>query len=226
MQQIVSITPEIYQVGGYDLSAPADAAVYLIHYNGHAALIDAGGGHGQARLLANIAAAGVAPEQIEYILLTHCHFDHTGGACALREQLRCSVVAHELDAVYIERGDNEVTAATWYGARLQPCTVDQKLTGSQASIDLGGRTLTALHIPGHSPGSVAFVTESAGYKIVFAQDVHGPLDYRLLSDQADYLASLELLLDLEADILCEGHFGIYRGKPAVAGFIRSFLGLF
>ena len=42
-------------------------------------------------------------------------------------------------------------------------------------------------------------------------------------DAADYRRSLELLLALQADVLCEGHYGIYRGKPAVAAFIRQFL---
>jgi glyoxylase-like metal-dependent hydrolase (beta-lactamase superfamily II) len=42
-------------------------------------------------------------------------------------------------------------------------------------------------------------------------------------DAADYRRSLELLLALEADVLCEGHYGIYRGNPAVAAFIRQFL---
>jgi hypothetical protein len=42
-------------------------------------------------------------------------------------------------------------------------------------------------------------------------------------DAAGYRRSLELLLALEADVLCEGHFGIYRDKPAVAAFIRQFL---
>ena len=59
--------------------------------------------------------------------------------------------------------------------------------------------------------------------MVFAQDVHGPLDPGLLSNRTDYLESLERLLDLDADILCEGHYGIFRGKEAVSGFIRSFL---
>ncbi len=36
--------------------------------------------------------------------------------------------------------------------------------------------------------------------------------------------SLKLLISLEADILCEGHFGVYRGKEEVKKFIRSFLG--
>ena len=51
---------------------------------------------------------------------------------------------------------------------------------------------------------------------------NGPLDPRLLSDKKYYFRSLELLLSLEADILCEGHFGVYKGRKAVERFIRSF----
>lgn len=55
------------------------------------------------------------------------------------------------------------------------------------------------------------------------QDVHGPLHPSLLSSHEDYLASLQRLLELDADILCEGHFGIFRGKRAVWDFIRQFM---
>ncbi|MGA9753899.1 MAG: hypothetical protein WBV23_02015, partial [Desulfobaccales bacterium] len=68
-----------------------------------------------------------------------------------------------------------------------------------------------------------YLTESQGLKILFAQDVHGPLHPDLRSDAEAYRRSLELLLSLAADVLCEGHYGIYRGKPAVAAFIRKFL---
>ncbi len=64
---------------------------------------------------------------------------------------------------------------------------------------------------------------SQGLKVVFAQDVHGPLHPSLLSSREDYLDSLQRLLDLDADILCEGHFGIFRGKEAVRDFIRQFM---
>jgi hypothetical protein len=53
--------------------------------------------------------------------------------------------------------------------------------------------------------------------------VHGPLDQSLLSDREDYVNSLNLLLSMEADVLCEGHYGVFRGKEEVADFIRSFL---
>lgn len=219
----IAITNEIFQVGGYGLTAPEDAAIYLIQFDGHQALIDAGTGHGYKRLLSHLKKLGVQPEQIDYLLLTHCHYDHTGGAFELREKFGCPVVAHELDADALECGDNEITAASWYGAKLQSCPVDQRLRGHEIILPLGERSITALHIPGHSPGSLAFIVKSDGQTVLFGQDVHGPLDARLHSNRTDYLASLERLLALEADILCEGHYGIFRGKSAVAEFIRSFL---
>ena len=217
------ITSEIFQVGGSVYTSPEDAAIYLINYGGHAALVDAGCGHAHERLLRNVRDCGVSPEQIEYLLITHCHFDHTGGVSLLKEQLRCTVVAHELEAEYLEQGDDEVTAASWYDASIRPFTVDRRLSGAQEEISLGGRSIRAIHVPGHSPGSVVYLTESEGLRVLFAQDVHGPLAPSLLSNRKEYLHSLRLLISLEADILCEGHYGIYRGKKEAAKFISSFL---
>lgn len=107
----MKITEEIYQVGGSTLTAPSDAAIYLVKFAQHAALIDAGTGRGEIQLLENISSLDTNPSEIELILLTHCHFDHTGGVKALKQRLQCRVIAHELDAPYIERGDNQVTAA-------------------------------------------------------------------------------------------------------------------
>jgi glyoxylase-like metal-dependent hydrolase (beta-lactamase superfamily II) len=62
-----------------------------------------------------------------------------------------------------------------------------------------------------------------GLKIVFAQDVHGALHPSLLSNAADYQASLQRLIDLDADVLCEGHYGIYSGRQDIVRFVRSFM---
>lgn len=219
----MKVTNEIYQVGGEGLTSPEDAAIYLIDFGGSAALVDAGCGRSEDRLIHNIRSCGVNPKQIEYLLITHCHFDHTGGAKTLKERLQCRIVVHELDAQFLERGDNDVTAARWYGSSIQPFVVDRKLSKDEEEIDLGGRIVKSIHTPGHSPGSVVYQTESEGFKVVFAQDVHGPLDPSFLSSKDDYLRSLERLLSLQADILCEGHFGVYKGKKAVQRFIRSYL---
>ncbi len=219
----MEITGEIYHVGGDHLSAPGDAAIYLIRFGGESALVDSGCGEGTERLLANIRGRGVDPSKIKYLLITHCHFDHTGGGAELKERFGMETVAHELDARYIEIGDDRVTAANWYGSKLRPFTIDSKITGSKDRIMLGGRAIEIIHAPGHSPGSVVFLTESEGRKVLFGQDVHGPLDSSFLSDRRHYMKSLKMLLELEADILCEGHFGVYKGKDEVAEFIRRFL---
>ena len=217
------ISSEAFQVGGRGLTAPDDAAVYLLTVGAEAALIDAGCGQATDLLLANIEAAGVSADRIRWLLLTHCHFDHTGGAEEVRRRLGCITVAHELDAVFIEAGDNAVSAASWYNSRLTPCPIDRKLRGPREILALGASTIEAIHIPGHSPGSVAYLFESEGRRILFGQDVHGPLDASLRSNAADYQQSLQVLLALEADILCEGHYGIFRGRQEVAAFIRRFV---
>ena len=175
---------------------------------------------------AGVMPMAVAPykEQIETIVLTHCHFDHTGGAARLKNLIPgLKTVAHELDAPFLERGDNEATAADWYDAEIVPFPVDIKLSGPREKILLGDREIVALHAPGHSPGSVVYLFESEGKKVLFAQDVHGPLHPSFLSNREDYLNSLEMMLELEADILCEGHYGVFKGKAEAARFIKQFL---
>lgn len=217
------ILDNLWQVGGGGLTDSADAAIYLIRFGDKAALIDAGCGQGHSRLKKNIAECLQTDAQLEYLLLTHCHFDHTGGAEAVRKEFGCRIVAHELDAVYLESGDGDVTAASWYGAWFEPLTVDVKLQGEKSTLTLGSGSVTAIHWPGHSPGSVVYTASIDGQLVLFGQDVHGPIHPSLLSDGKQYQESLRKLAALDADLLLEGHFGIFRTKEEVREFIQSFM---
>ncbi len=219
----IRIRNNLWQVGGGGLSDPADAAAYLVRFGDKAALIDAGSGKGHARLKKHIAECLQSDGQLRYLLLTHCHFDHVGGAEAVRREYGCRIAAHELDATYLESGDNDVTAASWYGARLEPLSIDIKLRGEESSLDIGSGTIRAIHWPGHSPGSVVYTTQIEDELVLFGQDVHGPIHPALLSDERKYQASLAKILDLGADLLLEGHFGMFEPKEEVGEFIRSFM---
>jgi glyoxylase-like metal-dependent hydrolase (beta-lactamase superfamily II) len=220
---MIKITSNIYQVGGSGLSNPSDAAVYLISSENESVLIDSGTGKSTSRIIENIKNAGVNLQSIKYLFLTHCHYDHTGGAQKIRELCGCSIVAHELDAVYLEKGDSGVTAASWYGTDMEPLKIDIKVKGNSKDFNAGDLDVHFSHTPGHSPGSSVVTIKSDGQTVLFGQDVHGPLDNSLRSNLHDYKASLAFMLTLEADILCEGHFGVFKGKKKVADFIESYL---
>jgi glyoxylase-like metal-dependent hydrolase (beta-lactamase superfamily II) len=219
----LQVTSEIFQVGGGNLTQGGDAAIYLLNFEAHAALVDAGCGKSVDQLLRNVESCGATPSDIEWILITHCHFDHTGGVKALKDILACKVMAHALDAPFLETGDHRVTAATWYGSRIDSFTVDRKLSAAREDIQIGKRVVAAVHTPGHSPGSVVYLAVSDGLKVLFGQDVHGPLHPSLLSNRTDYLRSLERMISLDADILCEGHYGVIKGEKQVRAFIHSFI---
>lgn len=106
-------------------------------------------------------------------------------------------MAHELDAIYLEQGDSDITAARWHGEVSVPFMVDYKITSFKESFRVGGKEITSFHTPGHSPGSVEYLVESEGKKIFFGQDIHGSLDPSFLSNQKHYTQSLQFLLSLK-----------------------------
>ena len=219
----MKIVENLWQIGGAEYTTVEDAAVYLVRFGAKAVLIDSGCGADHDLLVENISEVLPPEVAIEYLFLTHCHYDHTGGAAKVRDHYGCPIVTHELDAVYLENGDSKVTAADWYGARMNPLKIDCKIKSRKETFQVGQGLVTAYHCPGHSPGSVVYVVELNSVRVLFGQDVHGPLDAAFLSDRDDYMRSLEFMIALEADILCEGHYGIYRGKDEVKKFISSFL---
>jgi glyoxylase-like metal-dependent hydrolase (beta-lactamase superfamily II) len=222
-EDALKITSNIYLVGGSNKSDPSDAAIYLIRSGSEAALVDAGTGGGTDRVLKNIRDTGTEPRGVKYLFLTHCHYDHTGGAAAMKNATGCKLVAHDLDAAFLEAGDSEVTAASWYGTWMEPLKVDIKIAAKEQYFTVGELEVAFYHAPGHSPGSAVLTTVSDGKLVLFGQDVHGPLNDSLRSVRRDYERSLEFMLSLEADILCEGHFGVYVGREKVRDFIESFL---
>jgi len=219
----MKILENLWQVGGAGYTTVEDAAVYLVRFGEKSVLIDAGCGNEQEALFENIAEVLPPEIKIEYLMLTHCHYDHTGGAEAARNRYGCRIVAHNLDAAYLENGDSTVTAANWYGARMNPLKIDHKIKDKEETFQVGRGKLTAYHCPGHSPGSVVYITQIDSNRVLFGQDVHGPLEASFLSNRENYICSLKFMTGLNADVLCEGHFGIYRGKEKVRRFIQSYL---
>jgi len=223
MGEFERITEGVYLVGGMDYSHPQDAAVYVVSCGEGLVMIDCGAGKEPDVIVDNIREAGLDPGRLTTLVLTHCHVDHIGSASFFREKFRCTVVAHDLDADAVESGDPSLTAARWYNSRLPKTTVDSRLTGELETITCGSDEIHCLHTPGHTPGSISVYIDRQGKRILFGQDIHGPFNREFRSDIAQWRRSMEKLLALEADVLCEGHFGIYKPAARVEQYIRGYL---
>jgi glyoxylase-like metal-dependent hydrolase (beta-lactamase superfamily II) len=186
-------------------------------------MIDAGAGGSSQLLKKNIEKLGLSPQAISTVILTHCHIDHIGSAPWFREQFGCKLMIHDLDADAVERGDSVRTAANWYDTKFPPTQINHRLSGGEEVLVFQGEELHCLHTPGHTPGSISIYLDRAGKRVLFGQDIHGPFMAAFGSDQALWRKSMDKLLDLEADILCEGHFGIFQTKDQVKQYIRRYL---
>ncbi len=211
---------DVYMIGGAELSHPYDCSVYLLDAD-DLVLIDAGAGKSFNKLVANIRNLGFATERLKAILVTHAHIDHIGSLHQFQESFCIQIIAHELDAGKIEQGRG--VGAEFYGVDYQPCRVDVRIKGDEESLRFGNDELKTIHIPGRTPGSIAAHVDMDGKRVLFGQDVHGPYYREWGADPAKAKLSLEKLLDLKADILCEGHFGIYQPADAVGSYIRGYL---
>jgi glyoxylase-like metal-dependent hydrolase (beta-lactamase superfamily II) len=136
-------------------------ASYLIVENGRAAFVDTGINDSVPRLLAALAAAGLPTEAVDWVIATHVHLDHAGGAGLLMQQLpRARLVVHPLGARHlIDPGRLMNSARSVYGdaevARTYGNVIgvpaERVLRSADGMIlELAGRPLQFLDTPGHA----------------------------------------------------------------------------
>ena len=147
------------------------------------ALIETGPARVAAVVAEGVDRAGVAPEDLGWIVLTHIHLDHAGGVGDLvRTFPNATVVVHPFGARHlVDPARLLASSARVYGALMD--TVYGALTPVEASriraaedgevIDLGGRRLELIHAPGHARHHMAVFEPDAG--ALFAGDGVGVL---------------------------------------------------
>jgi glyoxylase-like metal-dependent hydrolase (beta-lactamase superfamily II) len=215
------IIKDIFIVGGPDITDSRDGCIYLINLE-ELILIDTGSGWSVDKIINNIQELGFNCRNLSRVLLTHCHIDHVGGVPEIKKRFGSKIYIHRLDATPLENGDQILTAANWYQTKFPPTPVDVKFNNPEEVLKIGDQKIVCLHTPGHTPGSICIYLDKIGKKILFAQDLHGPLLEEFGSNLGDWDQSAKKLLDLKADILCEGHFGIYKTKKEVEKYILSY----
>lgn len=172
---------------GYDV---VTVNIYVVAGDDRAAVIDSGMGIvdllDPCRALTSLPLLNVS---------THSHWDHVGGAYQFEDRRISPLEAHRISKDYDVEGVTHVRAA--------PPTSTLK---EGDTIDLGGRTLTVWHTPGHSPGHISLFDSATGY--LFCADTCYAGTMWMQTEDAnldDWRASLTRIATSAVTALCGGH---------------------
>ena len=215
-------------------------AAYLVAHGGRAAFIDTGTAQALPRLLGALAALGLGVDAVDFVIPTHVHLDHAGGAGQLMAALpRAKLVVHPRGARHmIDPADLWAGASAVYGAeemarsygRLLPVPAERVLPSDDGMVlSLAGRALHIAHTPGHARHHHCIWDETTrGW---FTGDTFG-LSYREFDTakgpwivptstpvqfEPEVLRqSVQRLLAQAPDCMYLTHFGRVTGVPALA----------
>ena len=136
-------------------------AAYLIVEHGRAAFVDCGTNHSVPRLLGRLASLGLAPADVDWLLVTHVHLDHAGGAGALMAVLpNARLVVHPRGAQHMIDPSRLIAGATAvYGeaemqrsyGRIQPVPASRVVVAEDGHVvDVQGRELVCMDTTVHA----------------------------------------------------------------------------
>ncbi|MBL0386576.1 MBL fold metallo-hydrolase [Tumebacillus sp. ITR2] len=216
---------------------------YIVRGESKTALIEVGSSHAAQTILDNIAAMGLQPTDIDYVIVTHIHLDHSGGVGYILPQFpNATVVCHPRAARHLIDPTRLIAGASAvYGEDLErifgtilPVPEERVLALADGeTLDLGGRTLTFYDTPGHarhhcsihdsgSEGiftgdtvSIRYVPELTGWDFACLFPSTSPSEF----DRDAVFQTVERLQKLHAKRIYHTHFGVT--EPATYAFERT-----
>lgn len=244
MDPIVTLDHGITRIdAGY--VRPGLACFYLVVENGRAAFIDTGTSHALPRALDALARLGLAPEQVDYVMPTHVHLDHGGGAGALMRAFPAAQLVihprgagHMIDPARLIAGSTavygEAEMERLFGT-IVPVPAARVIESSDGmEVDLGGRPLRLLHTEGHALHH--YCVWDAASRGIFSGDTFG-ISYREFDtaagpflfatttpvqlDPEAWLATVDRLMQLGPESVYLTHFGRVGDLDRLADELRE-----
>ena len=228
-----------------DYVRPGYAAVHVIEHNGRAAIVDTGTNYSVPHVLAALDELGIARESVDYVLLTHIHLDHAGGAGLLIQSLpKARVLIHPRGIPHMADPSKLIAASqSVYGVDnfkklygdILPIPQDKivPVTDGQRS-DLSGRELELIHTPGHALHHYCIVDREHG--AIFSGDTFG-LSYRALDtpqgpfivptsspsqfDPDQAIASIDRMMSYAPESIYLMHYSRVTDTPRLAASLKS-----
>lgn len=192
-----------------DYIRPRLACCYLLEHQGKAAFIDCGTSHSVPRLLAVLSERDLTPADVQFVIPTHVHLDHAGGAGALMQQFpHATLVVHPQGARHLIDPQRLVESSKQvYGEKkftslygeINPVDPERVITPEDDSgISLNGRELLIAHTPGHARHHFCIYDRlSNGW---FTGDTFGLSYPDIASDSNHYLLPTTTPVQFEPDV--------------------------
>jgi glyoxylase-like metal-dependent hydrolase (beta-lactamase superfamily II) len=224
---------------------PGHAAAHLIGDAGRAAFVDVGTNGSVPYLLAALGELGIPTAAVDFVLLTHVHLDHAGGAGLLmrelpnaRALLHPRGASHMIDPTKLIAGVKGVYGDEAFGrlyGQLLPIAPERvRAVQDGERIQLGNRTLELIHTPGHAQHHYVVVDQA--HRSIFTGDTFG-ISYRALDtgqgafivpstvptqfDPAQHLASIDRMLSYGPESMYLMHFSRVTGVPRLAALLKE-----
>jgi glyoxylase-like metal-dependent hydrolase (beta-lactamase superfamily II) len=165
-----------------DYLYPRFAAAYLRVAGDEAAFVETNTAHAAPKMLAALADRGMRPEQVRWVIVTHVHLDHAGGAGAImRACPNATLLAHPRAVRHLTDPSKLVASATkvygedrfraLYGT-IEPVPAERvRALDDGAEVEIDGQTLRFLHTRGHA--NHHFVVHDTALDAVFTGDAFG-----------------------------------------------------
>ncbi|RPE66528.1 metallo-beta-lactamase class B [Pacificibacter maritimus] len=166
---------------------------WLVHTTEGTVLIDTLYGPFTKPLLENIAKTGTDLADIKYVLMTHGHFDHVGGAAALKPLLPNATF------VMTQKGWDEAAkdaAASQGGRRAWDMIETDLVVATDDKITLGDNIFTALETPGHTWGTASYMFDVQDAGETYRAVTIGGLGLNAIEGPSQVEAFIESLDDL------------------------------
>ncbi len=191
------------------------STVYLIDTNSDDGLIliDTGLGLNFKEELSKI---GLNPKNIKHCLITHGHFDHVDG-CKDLIKLNSSM------RFYVHINDAKATELVVTKDQNMNFKITDTFREKISNLTLGSYKIKCIHIPGHTPGGMAYLSTIDKNCVLFVGDICGGGIQSIGGDYKDFKKSLQELLEIKTDVLCEGHMNVVQPSEEVSNYIEGCL---
>jgi|AntAceMinimDraft_8_1070364.scaffolds.fasta_scaffold00580_3 glyoxylase-like metal-dependent hydrolase (beta-lactamase superfamily II) len=192
---------------------------FLVIQNNKFFLVDTGNTGYEEKIIAAITSRGLNPQDLEFIFLTHTHYDHAGSAFALKEKTGAKIIVHESEAQYLIDGFHPIPNGTspFFKFIIAMGRINEKSRSAFKAVvpDITFNNIldlkqfdfegTIIHTPGHTLGSSSLIIDHVAFVGDTMFNIMGKIYPPFANDQDQLIHSWGKLIEFDKKFYYPAH---------------------